>query len=117
MSKHDEVVKAYYAAMQRGADAVDDLSDLFAADAVYTEPFSGETRRHVGRAAIRANFESSMKNRPPDLKLSVDRVDVDGEEVIAEWTCESPAFEQPVRGRDRYVVRDGAIVVLETSFV
>lgn len=117
MSNPEDIPRAYYAAMQRGADAVDDLSALFALDAEYIEPFSGEVRRHVGRAAIRANFEASMKNRPPDLKLSVDRVVVDGEEVIVEWTCESPAFEAPIRGRDRYVVRDGAIMVLETTFV
>ena len=32
-------------------------------------------------------------NPPPDLKLTVDRVDLDGPRVQARWTCTSPAFE------------------------
>lgn len=117
MSEPEETVNTYFAAMQRGADAIDELVALFAADAEYTEPFSGEVRRHVGRSAIRANFEGALVARPPDLSITVERVDVNGEEVLADWTCHSPAFDAPVRGRDRYVVRDGEILILETSFV
>lgn len=90
---------------------------LFADDAVYTEPFTGRSRTHHGLAAIRQCFLESWRSPPPDLKLRVDRVDLDGERVQALWTCTSPAFDGPVQGRDAYVVRDGKIAQLTVTLL
>lgn len=118
MSKRTRaLIDAYFEAMRGGRDAEAELLALFTDDAVYVEPFSGESRTHEGKDQIRACLRASWDNTPPDLTLRVNRVDVDGERVSADWTCESPAFDAPVRGRDEYVLRDGRIARLEVRFV
>ena len=101
--------------MQRGREGEDELVALFADDAVYVEPFSGGT--HEGRDAIRAWLDGSWSDAPPDLRLTVERIDVAGDTVEAHWTCESPAFARPARGRDRFTIRDGRIARLESTIV
>ncbi len=105
--------------MQAGAQQADALFALFADDAIYVEPFSGmatgERHTHEGREAIEACLGKSWENSPPELRLEVNRVDVDGAVVRSEWTCTSPAFEAPVRGLDVCTVRDGRIARLEVS--
>jgi hypothetical protein len=48
------LVERYFRAMQRGQEGEEELVALFAEDAVYVEPFSGEQAPHVGRAEIQA---------------------------------------------------------------
>ena len=110
-----DVVDAYFRAMQGGRERSEELLALFADDAVYVEPFSGETLTHRGRAAIEAYLSASWDQAPPDLILEVDRMDVDGDVVVSEWTCRSPALPQPYRGRDRCTVREGRIQRLEVE--
>jgi ketosteroid isomerase-like protein len=110
-----DLVERYFRAMQRGPDGEDDLVALFAEDAVYVEPFTGGT--HEGRDAIRAWLNGSRADAPPDLRLTVERVDVAGDTVEAHWTCESPAFARPATGRDRFTIRDGRIARLESTLV
>jgi hypothetical protein len=87
---------------------------LFADGAVFIEPFSGEPQTHVGQDAIRASFRDQWKNPLPDLKLTLDRVDLDGPLVRAEWTCTSPVFSTPMRGYDLFTLNDdGKIARLE----
>lgn len=112
-----EVVTAYFEAMKAGPGQVDRLLDLFADDAVYVEPFSGETRTHSGHAAISDCIRTSMKDPPPDMTLEVNRVDVDGDTVRSEWTCASPVFPGPMKGVDLCTVRKGRIQRLEVQFV
>jgi ketosteroid isomerase-like protein len=112
-----DTVDKYFSAMQRGADARDELLSLFSDDAVYVEPFTGRTRTHAGRDAIRRELERSQAQAPPDLRLVVDSLSIDGETVETDWTCESPLFERPARGRDRFTIRDGRIARLETAIV
>ena len=115
-----EVVERYFAAMQGGQAEADALFSLFADDAVYVEPFSGagdgKVLSHRGLAAIRACFEANWSKSPPALSLEVNRIDVDGPVVRSEWTCRSPAFDEPVRGVDVCTVRDGRIERLEVRF-
>ena len=111
-----QVVQEYFKAMQAGAEAAEPLFALFADDAVYVEPFSGESRTHTGRPAIEACMKGSWENTPPDLELEVNRIDVDGNVVRSEWTCSSPAFEAPIKGIDVCTVQDGQIKRLEVSF-
>ena len=87
---------------------------LFADDAVFIEPFSGEPKTHAGFEVIREAFRDSWKEPPPpDMKLVLDRVDRDGDRVRAEWTCTSPVFPAPMKGCDLFTIRDGKIARLE----
>jgi uncharacterized protein (TIGR02246 family) len=110
-----DVVERYFRAMQRGRDGEDELVALFAEDAVYVEPFSGAA--HEGRDAIRSWLDTSLSDAPPDLRLTVERVDVAGDTVKARWTCESPAFARPAKGRDPFTIRDGRIARPESALV
>lgn len=109
------VVEAYFRAMQAGAAGGDEMMVLFAEDAVYVEPFTGQARTHTGRAAIRQNFIDSQRYAPPDMRLTLDRVDLAGDQIRSEWTCTSPAFPHPMHGQDLWTLRDGKIIRLETS--
>lgn len=105
--------------MQSGPAEEAALFALFADDAVYVEPFTGvavgERHTHVGRAAIESCIRANNENAPPALELRVNRIDVDGEVVRSEWTCTSPAFDEPVHGVDVCTVRDGKIARLEVA--
>ena len=111
-----DVVQRYFEAMQAGPGQAEALFALFAADAVYVEPFTGTERTHEGKEAIERCLRTSWQDTPPDLELELNRVDVDGEVVRSEWTCTSPVFEGPIKGVDRCTVRDGLIHRLEVAF-
>ena len=115
MTQQHDVVRRYLLAMQRGAEAEDELVSLFDNDAEYIESFSGERTTHRGLDAIRAWVRDSWPHQPPDIVLTIERLDVDRGEVRAEWTCHSSAFETPSRGRDTYLIRNGRIQRLETA--
>ena len=108
------VVERYYRAMEAGS--TDQIDGLFAEDAVYTEPFSkpGATTTHAGKAEIvdwlGASFEAGNKG----VTITLDRLDVDGDQVVAEWTCVGPMLPGPMKGHDRYVLRAGRIERLDT---
>jgi ketosteroid isomerase-like protein len=110
------LVVALLRAMQRGPDGEDDIVALFSDDAVYVEPFSdpGRPRVHTGTEQIRASFHDGLRWNPPDLRISLDRLDVDGEELVAHWTCTTARLPAPVRGTDRYRINGGRIHRLET---
>ncbi len=110
-----DLVLRYFDAMQTGADAEQELMELFASDAVYTTPFGDEPMTVAGKDAIRETFRASWQNPPPGLEVVVHRIEVDGERVESFWTCTSPAFPGPVHGSDRYLVRDGLIAELHVS--
>jgi len=110
-------VEAYFRAMQSGPSAADALFALFADDAVYAEPFSGQRKTHNGRSAIERYLRGSWETAPPDMTLTVDRIDVADAVVTTTWTCASPAFPHPMRGRDVCTVHDGKIVHLDVTFI
>lgn len=111
---HETLVE-YFKAMQRGPDGVAELTALFADDAVYVEPFTPGGGIHVGRDAIGSWLTAAQAHAPPELTLVIDRIDAEADAVQVEWTCESPAFARPSRGRDRFTLRDGKIARLETT--
>ena len=91
---------------------------LFADDADFIEPFSGEPRTHEGFEAIREAFRDSWKeDPPPDMKLILDRAYRDGDRVRADWTCASPVFPAPMKGYDPFTIRGGKIARLEIVMV
>jgi len=108
-----EIIGRFFKAMQAGKSASSELMALFAPDAVMTEPFHGEPQTHHGTAAIRESFGCVWEEEVPDLKLEVNRIDLDGPLLRAEWTCTAPAFPSPIRGYDRFEIRDGKITKLE----
>jgi hypothetical protein len=101
-----QVVEGVFRAMQSGPGGEDALMALFADDAVFVEPFSGQPRSHEGTKAIRESFRDQWKHPLPDFHLMLDRVDLDGPQVRAEWTCTSAAFPTPMRGYDLFRLND-----------
>lgn len=110
-------VEAYFRAMQAGPAEAEALFALFAEDALYIEPFSGTRRTHRGRPAIEHCLRTSWQTAPPDMTLTVDRIDVDEATVTTRWTCRSPVFPHPMRGEDRCRVVAGRIVELDVRFL
>jgi hypothetical protein len=109
-----KLVEDLFKAMQMGPGGEESMMDLFADDAVLIEPFSGEPQTHTGRNAIRHSFRDQWKNPVPALRLVLDRVDLDGRQVRADWTCTSPAFPSPMRGYDLFALNgEGKIARLE----
>lgn len=101
-----KAVEGVFKAMQTGPGGEAALMSLFADGAVYIEPFSGQPQTHVGREAIRRSFRDQWTNPLPDFGLTLDRVDLDGPHVRAEWTCTSSAFPAPMRGYDLFTLDD-----------
>jgi hypothetical protein len=78
-------------------------------------------RLRIGREAalylVDPDRVESQKHAPPDMALTLDQVDVQGDYLQSVWTCTSPAFAQPMRGQDLWTIRDGKIYRLETTFL
>jgi len=111
-----ELVQRFFHAMQAGADGAATLLALFADDAVYVEPFSGEERTHEGIDAIREALRPGWEQPLPDLSITVDRVDTDGDRITADWTCRSPALPGGEgHGTNVFHVDGGRIQRLHTS--
>jgi ketosteroid isomerase-like protein len=109
------VVEDLYKAMQAGPSGEAAIMALFADDAVLVEPFTGQPRTHRGKAAIRAALATMWQGRAPDLVLTLDRVDFEGDSVRADWTCTSSVLPGPLRGRDSLTVRSGQVAFLEIT--
>ena len=107
-----ETIDAYFAAMRRGDAAEEELMALFAVDAVYIEPFTGEGPA-IGAEAVRDRFRLGWQQPLPDLELDVLSVEIDGRYARSTWECRSPALPGPMRGEDRYVIENGRIARLE----
>jgi uncharacterized protein (TIGR02246 family) len=109
------VVEDLYRAMQSGPTGEAAIMALFADDGVLVEPFTGQPQTHRGKPAIRAALATMWQGRAPDLVLTLDRVDVEGDSVRADWTCTSSLLPGPLRGRDMLTVRAGRVASLEIT--
>lgn len=107
------LVEDLFRAMQAGPAGEQLMMSLFLDDAVFIEPFGGQPVTHQGHEAIRESFRQQTAHPLPDMKLTLDRVDLDGPVVRAEWTCTSSAFPTPMRGHDLFTIKDGKIERLE----
>lgn len=112
----EQIVDRYFAAMRRGAEAEEQMLALFAADAVYAEPFSGEEPAE-GIDAIRARLRQGWETPLPDMELDVLELEVTGGQARSVWECRSPGLPGPVRGEDRYEITDGRITRLDVRFL
>jgi ketosteroid isomerase-like protein len=117
MSDERDLIERYFAAMRRGAAAEEQMMDLFAEDAVYVEPFTGETEPWVGKDAVRIALRRGWEQPLPDLELEVRRIDISASEATAEWVCTSPALPGPVAGKDEYTIAEGKITRLVVRIV
>lgn len=108
-----QVIEELFKAMQAGPGSEETVLALFTADAVLVEPFTGRPQKHAGLPAIRDSLMAMGQNRAPDLKLILDRVDLDGDSIRAEWTCTSALMPTPMRGYDVLTIRNGKIRSLE----
>ncbi len=108
------VIEGYYRAMEAGSPQ--QMDGIFTADAVYTEPFTkrGEPTTHSGRDEIVGWLAASFEAGNKGVTITLDRIDVDGDTVVAEWTCVGPMLPGPMKGHDRYQVTDGRISRLDT---
>jgi ketosteroid isomerase-like protein len=109
------VVEAYLASMQAGPKGLDNLVALFDADAVYIEPFEQRPVTHTGREEIRQFFAIALAHHLDGVRLTLDRLDLAGEQVRSEWTCEMPGMNATMRGYDLVTLRAGKIARLETT--
>lgn len=109
------IVEKLFRAMQMGPAGEADMMSLFAEDATFIEPFSGAPTTHEGKKAIGDSFRGMWSDSPPDLRLTLDRLDMDGDRVRAEWTCTSPVFPTPMKGYDLFTIRNGKIARLEIN--
>lgn len=90
---------------------------LFAEDAEYSEPFSGKTQTHLGKAAIQQVFVQGWKQPLPDMRLEIDRFDVDSQTIRVDWTCHSPALQGGKgQGTNVFSLSGGLIRRLVTTF-
>ena len=82
---------------------------------MYVEPFGGQPQVHSGKHEIRAFFETALEQHLKGVRLTLDRLDMDGPRLRSEWTCELPAFNATMRGFDLVTLREGRIARLETT--
>ncbi len=109
-------ISNFFLAMQAGKVGAAALEAHFAEGAVYEEPFTGEIRRHEGRAAIMKAMALGWEMPMVDTRISVDRVEVAGDEVQVAWTCRSPSIPGGQgSGLNRFVLKDGLIESLITT--
>src|SRR5260370_42555982 len=91
-TEHPETIHRFFAAMQTGATAEEAMMSLFDENAIYIEPFSGSVRKHSGKAAIRKVLAESWKSPLPDMRIEVEHVEAKDTQLLASWTCHSPAL-------------------------
>lgn len=116
MSDSPTEVTNFFLAMQAGRSAAEALESYFAEDAVYEEPFSGEMRRHEGRAAIMAAMASGWETPLADTRIEVLGASVQDGEVHVRWACHSPSLPGGQgRGLNRFTLKDGRILRLITT--
>lgn len=110
-------VSNFFLAMQAGKAGADRLRACFAPDAVYEEPFTGETRRHQGQDAIMSAMSLGWEPKPmPDMHIRIDQVTTKSGAVLVNWTCFSPAIPGGKgAGQNRYILKDGLIEELITT--
>ena len=106
----------FFLAMQAGPHGLDILSSIFAPDATYSEPFSGNVEPHQGRDQIMAAFAASRSDAFDDAVIQLSAVDVDGETITVGWTCISEAIPGGRgSGKNVFTLKDGLIEKLVTS--
>lgn len=109
-------VSNFFLAMQAGETSYDAIAACFSEDAVYVEPFTGESRSHRGKDEIMKAMALGWEMPMVDTRIRIDRASVVGAEVHIAWTCFSPSLPGGKgQGLNRFTLRDGLIVSLVTT--
>jgi ketosteroid isomerase-like protein len=109
-------VSNFFLSMQAGKPGAAALEACFAEDAVYEEPFTGETRRHEGRAAIIKTMALGWEMPMLDTRIEVLGAQVVDGEVQVDWACYSPSIPGGRgSGKNRFTLKDGVITRLITT--
>lgn len=109
-------VTNFFLAMQAGRPGAAALETAFAPDAVYEEPFTGETRRHKGRAAIMAAMAMGWEMPMLDTRIELRAARIGGNRIEVDWTCHSPSLPGGKgSGRNRFTLENGLITSLITT--
>lgn len=116
MSKLPLDIANFFLAMQAGPSGAEILGSFFADDAVYSEPFSGQSKPHRGRDAILAAFAASRSEDFSDAVINLGAVEVEAETITVKWTCYSQAIPGGSgSGTNVFTVSNGKIVSLVTT--
>ncbi len=106
----------FFLAMQAGPSGLELLRELFAEDAEYTEPFSGQTAPHKGRAAIIKAFNDSRSDAFDDAVITLSNVTLKENTITVGWTCISQAIPGGQgSGTNVFELADGKIASLKTT--
>jgi SnoaL-like domain len=116
MTKMPLEIANFFLAMQAGPSGAELLGTLFAVDAEYSEPFSGQPEPHRGRDAILAAFAGSRTDAFDDAVINLGSVEVSGGTVTVRWTCYSQAIPGGSgSGTNVFQLTDGKIISLTTT--
>lgn len=106
----------FFLAMQAGPHGLDLLGSMFADDATYSEPFSGQADAHIGSKAIVKAFDASRTDAFDDAVINLGSVEVEGETITVKWTCISAAIPGGRgSGTNVFQLKDRLIVSLVTT--
>ncbi len=106
----------FFLAMQAGPHGLERLGAMFAEDAEYSEPFSGQEGPHRGRQAIMAAFDASRSDAFDDAVIELGAVEVVGDKITVKWTCISAAIPGGQgSGTNEFQLADGKITKLITQ--
>ncbi len=96
-------IQDVFDAMEAGVAGESKILSSFSQDAVMIEPFSngGQPNRVEGLDGIRGWFMHSAEGEGPhDLKLTITRIDIEGDGFRVDWTCNSASFPTLMEGYD-----------------
>ncbi len=109
-------ISNFFLAMQAGRPGAGTLESYFADDAVYEEPFTGQVRRHSGKADIMKAMALGWESPMEDMRLELCDVRTVGGEVHVQWICHSPSIPGGRgSGLNRYTFEGGLITSLVTT--
>lgn len=109
-------VSNFFLAMQAGETAQNAIAACFADDAVYIEPFTGETRTHRGKPAIMKAMALGWEMPMLDTRIEVRSASTEAGHVFVDWTCHSPTLPGGQgSGRNRFTIEAGLITELITT--
>ena len=109
-------ISNFFLAMQAGAAGGRSMEGLFAAKAIYEEPFSGSVQRHEGADAILTTMRQGWSYNPPDIHIAIEGARTHNEDVLVDWVCYSSSLPGGVgRGTNRFTLEGRKIVKLITS--
>lgn len=106
----------FFLAMQAGPSGAELLGSIFADDAVYSEPFSGQSEPHRGRDAILAAFAASRSDDFDDAVITLGAVEIEDDRITVKWTCYSRAIPGGSgSGTNVFTIAGGKVVSLVTT--